>query len=334
MATAARPVRPVKESSCGLPGDLEHSDDTKSWTNPKVGGKPVFPGSVPHVEAAFCAKCGRQLSLVAQVSSKYLNSWLVYSTDYQCRTDWCLQVPATAHQGHIMQDRVLMLWACTAETCVAEPASWRAISCMLPVTTALPPHSITASSNHVQAMPAELDWTSMPADQPTQYSSDSGAWGSAANDWGSPTASPQPSTTPSPHSVFDYRDLEQALDSYQQYDRPQHSSKGKQAASALPRTADADSCSMDLHGSQLPGFYVNMVPEAAAMKADMSADDRHIAELLAAYEQANQEVCAVKMAIAPLCCLHGVPAYEAASSTAVMSKLNLDSNASLTPALC
>lgn len=148
------------------------------------------------------------------------------------------------------------------------------------------------SSTHAQAMPTEFDWTSSTGDQPGPCSSND-AWGSLGNDWGSPSSTPLP-TAASPHSVFDYKDLEQALNSYQQYDRSEQSSRGKQASSAaMPDNANVESCSMDLHGSQLPGFYLNMVPDAAAKQADLSAEDQHIAELLAAYQQAVQEVCPV-----------------------------------------
>ena len=64
MATARQAA-----ASTGLPGDLEHRDDTNSFTNPKIGGHPVFPGAVPPSEAVVCLRCGKPLSLVAQVNS-------------------------------------------------------------------------------------------------------------------------------------------------------------------------------------------------------------------------------------------------------------------------
>ena len=62
MATARQ-----NAASTGLPGDLEHRDDINSFTNPKIGGQPVFPGAVPPSEAVVCVRCGNSLSLVAQV---------------------------------------------------------------------------------------------------------------------------------------------------------------------------------------------------------------------------------------------------------------------------
>lgn len=141
--------------------------------------------------------------------------------------------------------------------------------------------------------PSELDWTSASSDKQGQCNTNADSWGSAADDWGSPSVNaPSNITALSPHSVFDYKDLEQALAGCQQSDKLQHSKKGKQPAcvSGLEPQSVA-SCSRDLNGSELPGFYLNMVSEAAALKTDMSAEDQHIAELLAAYESANQEVC-------------------------------------------
>lgn len=199
-----------------------------------------------------------------------------------------------------MTARVLMLWACTAEDCLKYPASWRATSWLLPASVDLPkgsadhPSQTADDSSHASAPSAELDWTSNSAVHLEQNSLDTEMWGASANAWGSPTSTAPPTATPSPHSVFDYKDLERALDSYQHSDKPLQNSKGKQAgAAAPPQTEQQDSCCLDLNGSQLPGFYLNMVPEAAAMKADMSAEDQHVAELLAAYAAANPEVLTI-----------------------------------------
>ena len=138
----------------------------------------------------------------------------------------------------------------------------------------------------------ENDWTSKSPDKLDQCNTDADQWGASADDWGTPTNAPNSTPAPSPHSVFDYKDLEQALDSCQQSDKLQHSQKGKQPACvSKPDVQGIASCSRDLNGSELPGFYLNMVFEAEALKGDMSSEDQHIAELLASYESANQEVC-------------------------------------------
>ena len=212
--------------------------------------------------------------------------------------------------------RVIMLWACTAEDCLKYPATWRATSWLLPASVDLPkgstgPSQTADDSSHASAPSAKLDWTSNSAVQLKQNNLDTDMWGASADAWGSPTSAAPPATTPSPHSVFDYKDLERALDSYQHSDKPSQNSKGKQAdAAALPQPEQKDSCCLDVTGSQLPGFYLKMVPEAAAMKADMSAEDQHVAELLAAYTAANPEVlttcctCVVHQFIAALIATH------------------------------
>ena len=56
---------------CGLPGDVEHVDDTKNYRNAKVGGQPVLPGQHPPGSLSpggtVCRNCGKSLVLVAQV---------------------------------------------------------------------------------------------------------------------------------------------------------------------------------------------------------------------------------------------------------------------------
>ena len=53
---------------CGLPGDLQHVGDLKDHKIAKVGGQPVFPGSIPPSDIVIsCCTCGNRMALAVQV---------------------------------------------------------------------------------------------------------------------------------------------------------------------------------------------------------------------------------------------------------------------------
>lgn len=193
-----------------------------------------------------------------------------------------------------------MLWACIAEGCLHDPSSWRALSCVLPKATEPPktspakPTHIPLSNDQAQEESAQLDWTS-PAAGPTD------AWGASANDhdWGN--ASPAPpaaaAAAPSPHGVFDYKDLEAALSSFQQSSNLEAGIARHKKEKLVPASAAwptecklSSTVAAKCNKAQLPGFYLNVVPESVAMPGTESAEDQHIAELLARYQSSNPEV--------------------------------------------
>ena len=111
-------------------------------------------------------------------------------------------------------------------------------------------------------------------------------WGVASGDsWGG-------SQLDSNDNTFNFSDLEQALDTAQSNASripPQQAQPGTQIEHQQP---DVASCTLDEKhaGPQLPGFYLHMTSEAAGASESMTAEDRHIAELVAAYQNENQKV--------------------------------------------
>ncbi len=134
------------------------------------------------------------------------------------------------------------------------------------------------------------------AENTLQQSQAGDAWGTTDDSWGSQTHKENDASQG--NDAFDFSDLEQALNkSYQQQTMPAPDSQQAEVITQ-PRgqQLQATSCcslSSDMAGPQLPGFYLHMTAEAVEASSSMSAEDQHIAELVTAYEQGNQQVQAI-----------------------------------------
>ncbi|KAA6430063.1 MAG: hypothetical protein FRX49_00494 [Trebouxia sp. A1-2] len=119
------------------------------------------------------------------------------------------------------------------------------------------------------------------------------AWGTTDNSWGSQTHKENDASQG--NNAFDFSDLEQALNkSYQQQSMPASNSQQAEVITQPHgqqlQTTSCCSLSPDMAGPQLPGFYLHMAPEAVGASSSMSAEDQHIAELVTAYEEGNQQL--------------------------------------------
>ena len=125
----------------------------------------------------------------------------------------------------------------------------------------------------------------------TEYSS----WGTADSSWGASTTDSiggeQQAT-----DAFDFSDLEQALSNSQLQGSSKASSKQHQKDSSTQNEAQqqqpAPSCGLEANAARLslPGFYLHMSQEAARATGSMSAEDQHIADLVAAYQDETHKV--------------------------------------------
>lgn len=187
-----------------------------------------------------------------------------------------------------------MLWACISPECAKGACSWRAFSCQLPSNTQTESNKIAQSS---QDIGHDLSATESPsvsnADNALQQSQAGDAWGTTDNSWGSQTHKENDASQG--NNAFDFSDLEQALNkSYQQQSMPASNSQQAEVITQPHgqqlQTTSCCSLSPDMAGPQLPGFYLHMAPEAVGASSSMSAEDQHIAELVTAYEEGNQQV--------------------------------------------
>ncbi|DBA99946.1 TPA: programmed cell death protein, variant 2 [Trebouxia sp. C0004] len=255
---------------CGLPGDLEYNSDAKDHKVAKVGGQPVFPGlAPPSTPLVTCHNCQNRMVLV-------------------------VQVPTAAQPANFTG--VLMLWACISPECAKGVSSWRAFSCQLPSNTQAESNKVAQSTQDIRNDLFAVESPSCPdmnnVDNTLQQSQAGDAWGATDDSWGSQTHKQNDASQG--NDVFDFSDLEQALHkSHQQQIMPAPHS---QLAEAITQpcghqlqTASCCSLSPDMAGPQLPGFYLHLTAEAVGASSSMSAEDQHIAELVTAYQQGNQQ---------------------------------------------
>lgn len=133
------------------------------------------------------------------------------------------------------------------------------------------------------------------SDEKSDISLGGDPWGTTDNTWGQPH---ETGTGAGQNTVaFDFSDLEQALaDSEQQSLMPASKPQKTQVTTLMSgqQHESEPSCgfSQQMTGPELPGFYLHMTAEAAA-PLSMSAEDQHIAELVAAYQNENQQVQAL-----------------------------------------
>ena len=125
-----------------------------------------------------------------------------------------------------------------------------------------------------------------------QQPDSSSDWGlNNADNWGDEM--PSDTQHAANQSLFDFSDLEQALSTAHTSKTPVSQPQHMQAAlQTQHQHQSVSSCTLDgkLVGPQLPGFYLHMTPESAGASASMTAEEQHIADLVAAYQADNQQV--------------------------------------------
>ncbi len=186
-----------------------------------------------------------------------------------------------------------MLWACISPECAKGAGSWRAFSCQLPSNTEDDSNKV-AQSTHPQndlsaiASPSSPDVNN--ADNTFDQSQVGDVWGTTDDSWGSQTYKDASQR----NDAFDFSDLEQALNkSHQQQAMPAPKLQQAEVITQPREQLQTTSCCSlrpDMAGPQLPGFYLHMAAEAVGASSSMSAEDQHIAELVTAYQQDNQQV--------------------------------------------
>lgn len=190
-----------------------------------------------------------------------------------------------------------MLWACLSPECAKGAGSWRAFSCQLPSNTQAKSDKVAQSTQDIENGLFAMDPPSVNnADNTLQQSQAGDAWGTTDDSWGSQTHKENDASQG--NDAFDFSDLEQALNkSHQQQTMPApYSQQAKVITQPRGEQLQTMSCcglSPDMAGPQLPGFYLSMTAEAVGASSSMSAEGQHIAELVTAYEQGNQQVQAM-----------------------------------------
>ena len=208
---------------------------------------------------------------------------------------FCLQVPTASHLGN--SNGVLMLWACISPECAKGAGSWRAFSCKLPSNTQAKSNKIAQSTQDIRNDLLAMDPPSAyNADDTLQQSQAGDAWGTTDDSWGSQTHKENDASQG--NDAFDFSDLEKALNkSHQQQNMPaltlQQAEVVTQPRGQQLQTIPCCSLNPDTAGPQLPSFYLHMTAEAVGASSSMSAEDQHIAELVTAYQQGNQQVQAI-----------------------------------------
>ncbi len=210
---------------------------------------------------------------------------------------FCLQVPAATAPA--CPGRTLMLWACTMQHCAKQASSWRAFSCQLPSNKQGDSHKAPHSSEHAGhgASPGKdtSDATQLSDSTPgavfDEGHSGDGSWFTNDDSWGGPQQHDNNNVVQT-SDAFDFSDLEHALNN-SQTKQSKPAAKSQQTDTSMQHRQHHQqhltSCGY-MAGPQLPGFYLNMVSEAAGASASMTAEDQHIAELVAAYQYENQQV--------------------------------------------
>ncbi len=193
-----------------------------------------------------------------------------------------------------------MLWACISPECATGAGSWRAFFCQLPSNTQAASNKVAHSAQDTRNDLSAMESPSSPdvnnADNTFHQSPAGDAWGAIDDSWGSQPHKENDASQG--NDAFDFSDLEQALNkSHQQQTMP--ASNFQQAeAIAQPRgqqlqTTSCCSLSPEMAGPQLPSFYLHMTAEAVGASSRLSAEDQHIAELVTAHQQGNQQVQAI-----------------------------------------
>ena len=212
-----------------------------------------------------------------------------------------LQVPAPFSTATLaVSERVLMLWACTSQPCANNASSWRAFSCHLPSSVTAhnkPPLSdAESSSQHDNRATSPTKSDGNAQQQPADVQTDS--WGTADDSWGA-CPNDDVNAEQQPGAALDFSDLENALSKTQQQVSTKLSKQHTKDTAKLVHSKhqqqqqqNVSSCclNLDVARPSMPGFYMHMVTEAAGAPATMSADDQHIADLVAAYQDETHQV--------------------------------------------
>ena len=122
------------------------------------------------------------------------------------------------------------------------------------------------------------------------------SWGTADDSWGACTVNDLGAEQQA-DAAFDFSDLENALSrSQQQFSTKASKQRSKDTGMLLhsqqQQQQNVSSCclNLDLARPSVPGFYLHMTTEAAGAPASNSADDQHIADLVAAYQDETHQV--------------------------------------------
>lgn len=203
-----------------------------------------------------------------------------------------LQVPAPLLTATFtILDRILALWACVSQQCANDTSSWRAFTCHLPDSTTI--NSKTPEPDAFSTAPDHINSSSSQSIQ--QKPADEDSWGATDDTWG---ASQADDAGLHGQSAFDFSELESALSnavqhsckkSFKQHDKDISKAMHSQQQHEQKH---ASSCCLATDASQysLPGFYLHMTAKPSGTSASLSAEDQHIAELVAAYQDENKQV--------------------------------------------
>ena len=182
-----------------------------------------------------------------------------------------------------INDRILILWACVSQHCANDISSWRAFTCHLPDSTTTnnntpepkttPDHTNSSSSQSVQQEPA---------------ANEEDSWGATNDTWG---ASQADDAGLQGQSAFNFSDLESALSNAVPIKRSKQHDRDT-SKSMHSQQQHAPSCCLATDASQyfLPGFYLHMTTNPSGASANLSAEDQHIADLVAAYQDETKQV--------------------------------------------
>ena len=205
-----------------------------------------------------------------------------------------MQVPAPLSTATFtIFDRILTLWTCVSQQCANDTSSWKAFTCHLPDSTAT--YSKTLAANAVSTTPNQSSSGSFQCAQQEPAADEEHSWGATNGTWG---ASQADDAGLQGQDAFDFSDLESALsnavqlastNSSQQHDRdiskPMHSQEQREHK-------HASSCCLATDASKysLPGFYLHMTANPSGTSASLSAEEQHIADLVAAYQNETKQV--------------------------------------------
>ena len=188
---------------------------------------------------------------------------------------------------------MLTLWACVSQQCANDISSWRAFTCHLPDSTST--NSETPEPNASSTTPDDINSSSSQSVQQEPAANEEDSWGATNDIWG---ASQADNERLHGQTAFDFSDLESALvnaeqhastKSCKQHDRDISKSMHSQQQHEQQH---ASSCCMATDVSQhfLPGFYLRMTANPSGTSARLSAEDQHIADLVAAYQDETKQV--------------------------------------------
>lgn len=204
----------------------------------------------------------------------------------------CLQIPAPLSIATFtVLDRLVTLWACVSQQCASDISSWRAFTCHLPDSVVI--HSKTTDTDSSCNIP---DHGSSSGTQQEPAADEGDSWGAANDSWG--FSEEDNSAGLQNQDAFDFSDLDSALSNAAQHvsTRSSHQhhrdgSKSMQSQHQHQQT-HAPSCCLGTgtSPSSLPGFYLHMTAESPETAATLSAEERHIADLVAAYQDEIKEV--------------------------------------------